>query len=147
MTQEQQPSETDRLFQSMQTINPVRDDVGDEEVPQEEVDGEQSLEERMEGSRKPTDFQVADKRLNPDLLHRHLNILEVSRTFPDVYNPLFRILVKDLVRNTGLSVAEAIAYVNTALSISIDGEGRLDIIAIARQGALASEEEKNKGAI
>lgn len=148
MTQEQ-PSEADKLFASMRTINPTRDDIGDEEVPSEGGDEEQSLEERLEGgARKPSDLQVADKRLFPDLGVKHLNVQEAARIFPDNYNPLFRIQVKDLIKNTGMSVAEAITYVNTSLSIGIDGEGRLDEIALMKNGnAGTGEEDKNRGGI
>ena len=152
MTQNnQQPSEADKLFESMRTINPVRDDIGGEEAPSEGGGGsdeDQSLEERLESGRKPTDLQIADKRLFPDLAGvKHLNVQQMSRVFPDVYNPLFRIQVKDLIKNTGMSVAEAIAYVNTSLSIAIDGEGRLDLIAVAKNGNVQTEDEKNKGLI
>jgi hypothetical protein len=150
MTQENQPSEADKLFQSMRTINPVRDDIGEDEAPEEgggSSDTEQSLEERLEGGRKPSDLQIADKRLNPDLGVKHLNVQQMSRVFPDVYNPLFRIQVKDLIKNSGMSVAEAITYVNTSLSIAIDGEGRLDEIAIMKQGSVNTDEDKGKGIV
>jgi hypothetical protein len=76
----------------------------------------------------------------------------MSRTFPDVYNYLFEILVKDMVKKSlasgsPISVPEAMAYVNTALSISIDGEGRIDEITIAKGHIAQAEEEKNKSVL
>ncbi len=135
------------LFEKMSEIVPQRDieseDSGEDDG---EDDGRGTLEERIESGRKLTDLQVADKRLNPDLGFRHLNVIQMSRVFPDNYTPLFRILVKDLLKNSYLSVAEAIAYVNTAVSIGIDGEGRIDEIMIAKGHIAQAEEEKTKGA-
>lgn len=135
------------LFRNMSEIAPLRNEELEDEDFEKDGDEDEhgTLEERIEGSRKLTDFQVADKRLNPELGFRHLNVLQMSRTFPDIYNPMFRILVKDLIKNSQMSVAEALAYVNTALSISIDGEGRIDVIQIARGHIVQTEEEKNKG--
>lgn len=143
---ESSASEADRLFSQQTEIAPLRDVELEDEDLEEGEDEHGTLEERIEGSRKLTDFQVADKRLNPDLLFRHLNVIQMSRVFPDIYNPYFRIMLKDLVKTSGLSVAEAMAYVNTALSIAIDGEGRIDVIQIARGHIAQAEEEKNKGA-
>lgn len=149
MTQnnQQQPNEADALFASMRTINPVRDDLGEEVVPSEGADAEQDLDERMESSRKMSDIQVIDRRLNPDLKVHYLNVQTMGRVFPDSYTPLFRIQVKDLVKNHGFSVPEAITLVNTSLSMAIDGEHILDEIQISRQGAISSDEDKAKGGI
>lgn len=144
--EEKEPNaEVNDLFSKMSEITPLRDTELEDGDLEEDESEHGALEERIEGSRKLTDFQVADKRLNPDLGFRHLNILEMSRTFPDVYNPMFRILVKDLIKNSNLSVAEALSYVNTALSISIDGEGRIDVIQIAKGQVTQAETEQNKG--
>lgn len=143
-------SEADKLFSNQSEIEPIRDvdaEDSDDELGGDDEHG--TLEERLDSGRKLTDLQVADKRLNPDLGYPHLNMIQMSRTFPDVYNSFFRILVKDLIRKSlasgsPISVAEAIARVNTALSISIDGEGRFDVIAVAR-GISHSDDDKNKG--
>lgn len=152
---EEKPSESDRLFQDMSEIIPRRNI----ELPKEVVSGNKgdgggdgehdTLEERIEYSPKLTDMQVADRRLNPDLGYPHLNVIQMSRVFPDVYNSLFRIQVKHLIRHSlihsdkKLSVAEAIAKVNTALSIGIDGEGRIDEIKILGK-AVEQSENKDK---
>lgn len=150
MTQnnQSQPNEADALFQSMREMNPIRDDIVDDEAPDEGGGGgdeDETLEERMGNSRKMSDIQVAVQTLNPNLGLRHLNVLKYGRTFPDSYNPLFNMLVKDQMRRNGVSMTEAAVYANTALSISIDGEGRLDIIQLARQGAIGTDEDKGKG--
>ena len=136
----------DDLYNSMSSIVPRRE----VDLPEEngKSDGENGLggtfTDRQDYAPKLSDMQVADKRLNPDLGHKHLNVLEMSRTFPDIYNPFFRMLVKDLIRNNpDMRVSEAMAYVNTALSISIDGEGRIDMIHIMGR-AVEAESEKNK---
>lgn len=145
---ENQKSESDKLFEDMSGIEPPRD-VDEVEKTGGNGDGDhEDLEARIEGSPKLSDMQTAVKQLNPDLGYKHLNVIQVSRTFPDVYNPLLRILVKSLIRtalckNIKLSVAEAIAYVNTALSISIDGEGRIDIIHCLGRAVAEVEKDKN----
>lgn len=152
-------SESDRLFNEMATVEPRRNvELADEGDAEDRIvdDGGDTLDDRIKYSPKLTDMQVADKRLNPDLGFDHLNIIQMGRTFPDVYNPLFRILTKSLIRssltkeadngkgkNKKITVAEAIAKVNTALSISIDGEGRLDEIHILGS-SVRDNEEKSK---
>ncbi len=144
-------------FEKMKQVVPPREI----ELPSEDGEGDGgghgTLEERMETSPKLSDMQTADRRLNPDLGYRHLNIMQMSRVFPDVYNPLFRIMVKDLIRRSRaeknedgiakrMTVAEAIAYVNTALSMAIDGEARIDEINIMGR-AIAEDVEKTKNSM
>jgi hypothetical protein len=138
-------TEADRLFHEMSEFNPPRkvDVSGGELGGNGAGDGFGEGGERI----KKTDLQVADDRLNPDLSDKgrmpFLNFLQMGRTFPDVYNPLFRILVKYVVKTFHFPVAEAMARVNTALSISIDGEGRIDEIALAKGlGEIKAEAEK-----
>lgn len=145
---EKQIMEGDDLFSKMEELNPLRDDeIEDDDL--EDDDGEPiTLSESIDRNRKLTDLQIADKRLNPDLGYRFLNVTQMSRTFPDSYNPLFIIYVKDLIKKSlakgvPISVAEAIAYVNTALSISIDGEGRIDEIVVTK--GRGQVEDQNKG--
>jgi len=139
-------SEVDRLFREMSEVNPPRK----VELPDEDFSGDGAGEFGEAGERiKLSDLQVADRRLNPDLSENkkmpYLNYLQMGRTFPDVYNPLFRILTKYVIKRTGKPVAEAMALVNTALSISIDGEGRIDEIALAKGLAeIKGEQEKAK---
>jgi len=146
MTQnnQSQSSEADALFAGMRQFNPIREDVVEDEVPDEGGSGEQSLDERMESSRKMSDIQILDKRLNPDLKIDYLNVQTMGRVFPDSYNPLFNMQVKDLMRRKGMSMTEAATYVNTSLSMAIDGEHILDTIQISRSGAIVPE-DKDKG--
>lgn len=144
----EESSESDKAFEQMSSIVPPREvDMPEETGGNGDGGGHDTLEERMESSPKLSDMQTADKRLFPDLAGKlpiqWINKLMVSRVFPDIYNPLFRICVKELVRNTEMSVAEAIAYVNTAISIAIDGEGRIDEIRITGRAAEA-ESDKSK---
>lgn len=133
-----------------------------------------SLEERINYGKKKTDMEVVDTRLFPDLGFKHLNVIQVARVFPDSFNPLLRIMVKSLIRdflcggsivavltNKGKpvldeaskpivriidSVAEAIALVYTALTIAIDGEGRIDEIHVFGRSA-ETEESKAKNSM
>lgn len=139
--------DADQLFNKQSEFSPLRDTELEDEDLSEDEHG--VLEDRMEGGRKPTDYQVLAKILNPDFGYKHLNLVATGRTFPDVYNYLFSILVKDLIKKSlaegaSLSVAEAMATVNTALSKSIDGEGILDNIAAYTKGHVSEVEEKNK---
>lgn len=140
-------SESDKLFNQMSGIVPPRDVNTYDESVSDGNGGNETLGEVIAHSPKLSDMQTADQRLFPDLAGKlpiqWINKLMVSRVFPDIYNPLFRICVKELVRNTEMSVAEAIAYVNTAISIAIDGEGRIDEIRITGRAAEA-ESEKSK---
>jgi hypothetical protein len=143
-SEEASNSEADDLFRQQSEIQPLRTEGIEDEDLKENGGEYETIEERIAGSHKLTDLQVADKRLNPDLGYKYLNVIQMSRVFPDIYNPLFRIMVKNLIKNSNLSVAEAIAYVNTAASIGIDGEGRIDEITIMKHSVVA-EEVKNKG--
>ena len=142
--EKKQPEGSD-LFDQLASVTPER------EISLEEDsggDGHRTLKERIEESPNLTDMQTADRRMFPDLGSPYLNYVQVSRIFPDVYNPMFRIMVKDIIKNTNsdVSVAEAIAKVNTACSIAIDGEGRIDVLGLA--GVAHAEKmasEQNKG--
>lgn len=128
--EERQQSEADSLFNSLRSPQPAR--VMDDSEEDENLGGiaNESISERMEESPNLTDVQSALKVLLPKMT-RYLNPLQVSRVFPDTYNALFRLLVKDLLQeDDSLSVGEAIATVTTVLSIAIDGEGRIDVIAL-----------------
>lgn len=138
---------SNQIYNTLKSIVPERDIEIPEHEHGDEVDEHGELESRMDSYRKLTDLQVADKRLNPDLGIKYLNYTQMSRTFPDIYNPLFRIYVKDLIKtHPEYSVAEAIALVTTALSISIDGEGRIDEIHIMGKAAEATADQIKKEA-
>jgi hypothetical protein len=137
---------SNQVWNQLKSIVPERD-IAVSEDAKDGGDEHGELESRMESSRKLTDLQVADKRLNPDLGDRYLNVLQMSRVFPDVYNAMFRILVKDLLKkHPEYTVAEAISLVSTALSIAIDGEGRIDEIHIMGKAVEAETEKAKKDA-
>lgn len=141
-----QDNESGELYNRLAEITPERD-ISNTDEPEHKGTGDverQSLSERIESSHNLTDMQTADKRLFPDLRQQHLNDMQVARVFPDIYNPMYHILVKDLLKKTGSSVAEALANVNTAMSIGIDGEGRLDELGlIGRASQVEMEKSKN----
>ncbi len=138
---QEEPSlrQSDKAFDKLSAVEPERDVLIDDD--DEGLGGHRSLSERMKESPNLTDIQSLDKGMFPDLGYNHLNFLMVSRVFPDTYNPLQSILVKDLLMNNpDLSVAEAIALVHTSESIAIDGEGRIDKLALG--GAVHDDEAK-----
>jgi hypothetical protein len=137
-------SQSDTVYDKLSNIVPEREIEGNDELDIDISGNQQSLGERMEYAPNLSDMQTADKRLFPDMgeKRKHLNILQVSRVFPDHYNPLLSMLVKDLLMNDpDLSVSEATTYAHTALSIAIDGEGRIDELQLLG-GAIKTENEK-----
>lgn len=163
--QEHPKSEADALFKELkdrtgvQPALPVNVDLPEDNVGSSDTPQYSSLEERINSGKKKSDMEVVDARLFPDLGFKHLNVMQVSRVFPDSFNPLLRIMVKSLVRHNlcsveydkdgnvvkkpKMSVAEAIAFVNTSLTIGIDGEGRIDEIHVFGRSA-ETEESKAK---
>lgn len=143
------PNQDNDLYNELSEITPERTiNVGEE--PTET--GHRSMKEQLEQSPNLSDMQTADRRMFPDMKRGHWNRALVSRTFPDVYNPLTRINVKGAIRDDmdkpsaeRQSLAEIITDVNTCLSISIDGEGRIDelgLAGVAHDEKLASEANK-----
>lgn len=137
------------IYNQLAEIAPERTvNIGEE--PSES--GHKSMKEKLEENPNLTDMQTADRRMFPDMGRTHLNRLLVSRVFPDVYNPLFRIIVKDAIKadfrkplKERQSVGEIITDCNTAMSIPIDGEGRIDelgLAGVAHDEKLASEANK-----
>jgi hypothetical protein len=109
-------------------------------------DSHASITQRMRESPKLTDAQTFDKRLFPKQKTEWLELLQVSRIFPDNFNDLFIILVKDLMsEDKNITLGEAIAQVHTALSIALDGEGRIDELQLA--GSAAPKEDYKGGGI
>ncbi len=147
---EKPQSSSGKQWDKFKEIVPERDDVvipeGEDEKKSE---GHKTLSQRMLESPNLTDAQTAIQVLLPDLIKRWLNVLQVSRIFPDTYNHFFRIFIKDLMRtDRGMTLAEAIAYVSTALSIAIDGEGRIDILGvIGRASQMEMEKDKSKSSV
>jgi hypothetical protein len=151
MADEQKQIPEDDLYNGLASIEPERDiALVDESNPS--GDNHKTMKERIEESPNLSDMQTADRRLFPDMRRAHLNRAQVGRTFPDVYNPLYRINVKDAIKTdmTKLpeeqqTIGEILTDVNTALSISIDGEGRIDelgLAGVAHDEKLATEAGK-----
>jgi hypothetical protein len=146
---ESRTSGVDAIFNNMSEIQPPRDVEDEGDIFGGDEGEAESINERMKMGRKMSDFQIADMRLNPDLsnngLTPYLQMITMGRTFPDVYNDLLNIFVKDILRSTPLTATQAIASANTALSESIDGEARIDtIVMIKGAGESKTEEEKKK---
>ena len=143
---ESQEPKTIALYDRLKTVEPLREVLSDE-ADEEDVLGVEgrTMSEQAEFSPRLSDVQSALKLLLPKL-QGYLNVLQVSRVFPDTYNALFNLLVKDMLdTDPNLTFGEACAYVYTALSIAIDGEGRIDVIGL--YGKVAEQElekEKNK---
>ena len=145
------PSGEDQLYNELAAITPEKD-IALVDVPTSNVGGHKTMKEQIEESPNLSDMQTADRRLFPDMKRAHLNRMQVSRIFPDVYNPLFRINVKDAIKSDMLktleeqqTVAEIITDVNTSASIAIDGEGRIDelgLAGVAHDEKLATEAGK-----
>jgi len=93
-------------------------------------------------------MQVADKRLFPVLKETvdWLGYLMVARVSPETYLPLRNIVVKHMLKTfPDLQMAEAVVIAETAISIAIDGEGRIDELALfGRSSEVEEEDKKNK---
>lgn len=142
--------ETGSIYDKLSTVVDERDvELVDDD---DDIEGHKTLSEKMTEAPNLSDIQTAFKQLYPKSGTTYLDDLQVSRVFPDVYNPLSRIFVKDLLQksNGDMSVAEAIARVNTPMSIGIDGEGRIDAIAMmgkASDAEVEKERTKNLGIV
>jgi len=132
-------SQSDKAFDKLAAIEPEREvALGDEG---EDLGGHRSFGEKMRESPNLTDIQSLDKGMFPDMGYKHLNVLQMARVFPDKFNPYESILIKDLLMNNDdMSVAEAIVYADTPLSIALDGEGRIDKLALG--GAVHADEDR-----
>lgn len=124
-------SEAELQFEALAEALPERvsddDDSDDNEV---DAPAHKSFKQ-AEAAPNLSDAQAAMKTLMPDTGYKHLNLLQVSRVFPDSYIPLQSILVKDLLSgDEDLTVAEAITLAHTSESIAVDGDGRIDVITI-----------------
>ncbi len=127
------------LFDELSSAEPPRDVVFPEAEGEGDDGGHATISERMEGSPKLTDVQIVIRQLFPDLGVKWLNALMMARVLPEYYVHLKRILIKHLVRTMNMSVAEAIATIEVAVGIPIDGEGRIDAIAVMGRAAEAEE--------
>jgi hypothetical protein len=138
-------SEADVLFQSQPglSLDPKRPSVdnggngGD--------GGHSDVDDAIATSRKKSDIEIVIAKLFPDFPVKWLNALLVSRVFPDAFNHMQWLCVKELVATTKMTVVEAVAYVYSVLSIAIDGEGRIDGIHIIGQGGQGEEAKSKAG--
>ena len=134
---------SDAQWDAFSEILPERDDIN---VPDEiKDDGNKMVNSsRAFGVPKLSDAQSVLKQLFPDLGKPYLNNLMIGRVFPDLYNDLFDIIVKGLLQdNPQMTVDEAIVIAEVALSVPIDGEGRIDTLALIN-GQQSLELEKGK---
>ena len=135
---------SDPLYERLSEIQPPRTDIAPVDIA-DDYGG--SLERRMQQSPKMTDMQVADKRLFPILKETvsWLNYLMVARVSPETYLPMRNIVVKHLLKEfSELQMAEAVVIAETAISIAIDGEGRIDELALFGRSSDTIEEDKKK---
>jgi hypothetical protein len=135
----------DSVYNQLSEITPPRGDVDDGNGELEE-NFAGTLAQRMKASPKLSDTQVVDKRLFPALREPWLANLMVARVFPDTMNPLRNINIKHLLQEYDeVQMAEAISETEVAVTIPLDGEGRLDIIHMfSRLSEQAQEKEGNK---
>lgn len=104
-----------------------------------------TVTEQQAASPKLTDMQAADKRLFPEFLVPWLNHLQVSRITPETYIPMKTVLVMCVLEEyPGLSFGEVQVMLEAAMSIGLDGEGRIDELTLVGASA-AKEAAKNKG--
>jgi hypothetical protein len=69
----------------------------------------------------------------------------VARVSPETYLPLRNIVVKHMLKTfPDLQMAEAVVIAETAISIAIDGEGRIDELALFGRSSEVEEEDKKK---
>lgn len=135
-------SSGDSLFNQFAEVKPVRTDVS--------VVGTQeprTLSGSMRNSPKMTEFQVLDSRLFPKLREdaEWLDNLMMGRVFPDTLNPLRNIIMKHLLQeDEDISFAEAVVIAEVAVTVPLDGMGRLDEIHSYIKGGDKEEEGKKQ---
>ena len=143
---EEVEDKSEPLWERMAEVKPPRGEavLAEGEIPS---GSGSSLSKRMQQSPKMSDMQIADKRLFPVLKETvaWLSYLMVARVSPETYLPLRNIVVKHLLKDfSDLQMAEAVVIAETAISIAIDGEGRIDELALFGRSGEAEEEEKKK---
>jgi hypothetical protein len=139
-------SEADVMFEAEVGLMFVekRGSGDDKEKTDDDSDNHGDISDVIEHSRKKSDIQIVIEKMFPQFPVKWLDILMVSRVFPDAFNHMLSLCVKELLRTTKMTMGEAIAYVEAVLTIAIDGEGRIDGIHIIKGGASESDDSKNK---
>src|SRR3972149_6341668 len=146
MVEENKDIPNDDLYGRLSELHPSR---GGGETKEKGLpdDGSGSLTQRMKLSPKRSDIQVVDERLFPVLKEtlKWLDNLMIGRVFPEQQIPLKRIIGKHLLKEyPDMSVAEATVIADVAVSVPIDGEGRMDIIHLFTKMTEKSEDEDKK---
>lgn len=136
MENKQKPE--DALFNSLAQVMPEMTDV---EMPEDnlETPTHDTLSGRMKDAPNLSDMQSVIKALLPDL-DGYLDKVKVARIYPEEFDFLRSVIMKDLMKqNTNMSLVESAVTATTALSIALDGEGRIDVLRVA--GAIKDSEE------
>jgi len=127
-------------FDNLKQIQPMRDEESKESEEELEINDSDDGGSSNSGNtdpfgirRKETDTQTVTRLLNPDL-GKDLNHITASRVFPDAFRPYQRMLVKSLIfKNRDKMVGSIVPYIattNTALTMAIDGEHIIDMLAL-----------------
>lgn len=137
----------DAKFDSMKSIESPRT----VELPEDELGGgmgsdHASFTEQVEHGARPSDVAIVIKQLFADLGVYWLTMLQMARVLPQYYDHLKYICVTELIRNYRMPVAKAIALTEIAVGVALDGEARIEAIAVIGKSE-ASEEAKAKTGI
>ena len=145
MTEDNQ--ESNSTFDAMASVVPPLEVADDSEIGIDGVPLRGSLRQRMNESPKLTDMQTADKRLFPSVtidgeVIEWLTNMQIARVFPDTYVPVRRMIMKHLMREYRMSATEAYCIAERVLSTAIDGEGRIDELALIGKSNESTDEKK-----
>ncbi len=134
----------DDKFGSMKSIEPPRTvDLPDDDVAINTGGDHGSMTEQVEHSPRPSDVAIVIKQLFPDLGIEWLTKVQMARILPQYYDHLKFIFVTELIRNNRMPPTQAIALTEIAVGVALDGEARIEAIAVIGKSE-ASEEAKAK---
>ena len=140
------------LYEQLSKVIPKKEDEDLEEL--EDIDrlgitSQDSLAKSMKVSPKLSDMQTADKRLFPDVIIKDVVVdwlgeIQIARVFPDTYVPYRNMIAKHILQNyEEVELVQAFSIADRVLSVAIDGEGRIDELAlIGKAQDLKTEENK-----
>lgn len=141
---EKENDKFDSVYNQLSEVTPPRGGIAENDDDLED-NYMGTMTQRMKASPKMSDTQVVDKRLFPILKEPWLSNLMVARVFPDTFNPLRNIIAKHLLQEyPEMSLAEAMVEAEIALTVPLDGMGRLDIIHMFSKLSEQAQEEKGK---
>lgn len=151
-----QPS-NDAEYQALSEVVPERELESlevEEESGGEGGDGNKGvalggLSKQMSLSSNLSDMQSSLAVLFPEFIIKYLNYLPVARILPEQFVPLLRWLTKKAIREfcPKISVTAIRVMVYAALTQGIDGEGRIDVLAVAGAAKALAEKEMDKKAM